>query len=433
MKAATKNFAQNKENKNISCHDENHNPNIIIAKNLDGIKNAKDPLAKSKPAQPFKGLQKHDQNVAVQQKSQIPLLNLQESKEISDVKMMSISPIKSANSPFSNTFSSKEKEIEAFNEHREAVIFIEEHSLNSEEINTFVNRRESNGVLLSYGENTYSFNKRLEQKNFKIPADFLERHALNPFIRTKMVDWMIEVLYRYESSSETFFLSVNIMDLFFKKIKKSVRGEEVHLIGMASMFIATKFQEIYPICLEHFEHKIGHSLFSKGQIVDMEEIILKTIGMENLVSTSVYDFLKTYFFDFYYNNKGLLNSDLAMKFHSYIKYTSKYLAHLIMYYENFYKEICSVKAIACIAAAIKIVVQLSSQEYPEEIKLIYADWLCFLYEQGGFDKSRIESLASKVYTAYLVYQKSTKLQKNLNEFMSLPYIKKENNEEGDKK
>ena len=113
-----------------------------------------------------------------------------------------------------------------------------------------------------------------------------------------MVDWMIEVLSVFDASEETFFLSVNIMDLFLWKTPNIYKSENVHLIGVGSMFIASKFQEIYPISLKEFVHKIGHDQFNIEDVKKMECKILKDIKPECLVSTSVYDFCKTYFYDF---------------------------------------------------------------------------------------------------------------------------------------
>lgn len=46
---------------------------------------------------------------------------------------------------------------------------------------------------------------------------FLEPHAITPTLRSKMVDWMIEVLSSYKMSEETFFKSVKLMDQYLKK------------------------------------------------------------------------------------------------------------------------------------------------------------------------------------------------------------------------
>jgi len=290
-------------------------------------------------------------------------------------------------------------------------------------INKMFNKRESNNLLLKCGESSYKYNKFLEESIFKIPSNFLSKHKINPYIRTKMVDWMIEVLSVFDASEETFFLSVNIMDLFLWKTPNIYKSENVHLIGVGSMFIASKFQEIYPISLKEFVHKIGHDQFNTEDVKKMECKILKDIKPECLVSTSVYDFCKTYFYDFYYNNKNLIISKEDVKIYEYIKLTSIYLNKLILHYEFFYIENCSIKAIGCIVASMKIVCDCLNEKFPQKTKGIYNDWMLFLIEQGGFNRQKVEVLANKIYTAYQHYQKSKSISKNLNKFTPLPFIK----------
>ena len=291
-------------------------------------------------------------------------------------------------------------------------------------IDKMFNKRESNNLLLKCGESSYKYNKYLEESVFKIPSNFLSKQRINPYIRTKMIDWMIEVLSVFDASEETFFLSVNIMDLFFWKASSIYKNENVHLIGVASMFIASKFQEIYPISLKEFVHKIGHDQFNEEDVKKMECKIFKDIKPECLVSTSVYDFSKTYFYDFYYNNKNLILSKEDGKIYNYIKLTSVYLNKLVLHYEFFYQEKCSMKAIACIVTSMKIVADNLKEKFPQKTRGIYNDWMLFLIEQGGFDKKKVENLANTIYTAYLHYQKSKSISKNLNRFTPLPYIQK---------
>lgn len=43
----------------------------------------------------------------------------------------------------------------------------------------------------------------------------LKIHAISPLLRAKMVNWMVEVLNTFECDDQTFFLAVNIMDLYY--------------------------------------------------------------------------------------------------------------------------------------------------------------------------------------------------------------------------
>lgn len=60
---------------------------------------------------------------------------------------------------------------------------------------------------------------------------------------------MIEVLSSYKMNEDTFFRSVKIMDSFLKKVTTNQEVKDLHLIGVASMFSACKYEEIYPIKL----------------------------------------------------------------------------------------------------------------------------------------------------------------------------------------
>ena len=92
--------------------------------------------------------------------------------------------------------------------------------LNKRNINFFMNKRESDNLLLNYGEETYFFNKSLEKADFKIPETFLQNHKITSIVRTKMIDWLIEICSVFNYMDETFFLSVNILDIFLKTTKK---------------------------------------------------------------------------------------------------------------------------------------------------------------------------------------------------------------------
>lgn len=49
---------------------------------------------------------------------------------------------------------------------------------------------------------------------------FLKNHSITPMLRSKMVDWMIEVLTSYKCSNQTFFITVNLIDSFLQFTSK---------------------------------------------------------------------------------------------------------------------------------------------------------------------------------------------------------------------
>ena len=299
---------------------------------------------------------------------------------------------------------------------------LESTGLDAKNINLFVNKRESDNLLLKYGEDTYFFNKTLEKEVFKIPETFLQNHKITSMVRTKMIDWMIEVCSIINYMDETFFISVNILDIFLQKTKKVYSNNDIHLIGMTCIFTSSKFQEIYPQSLKVFAHRVGHDMFTLDQIKEMESQILTEIGMEVLVSTSIYDFMKTYFYDFYYNNKTVIEKNCDMKIFKDVMITAKYLTKLVLHYEYFYLYEDSIKAIGCIITAIKLMGYYLKEKFEEKDRNVYNQWIIFLIKQDGFDKKEMENLVSKIYLAFNHYQKSKSISKNLNKFMKLPFI-----------
>ena len=294
--------------------------------------------------------------------------------------------------------------------------------LNKRNVNLFLNRRESDHLLEKYGEESYFFNKLLEKTVFNIPETFLLNHKITSIVRTRMIDWMIEVCSVFYFMDETFFLSVNILDKFLQKAKKIYNNTDIHLIGITSMFTASKFQEIYPQTLKNFVHKVAHDMFTVDQIKTMENIIITDIGTEVLVSTSIYDFLKTYFYDFFYNNKIIVEKNCDIKVYKDITLIAKYLSKLIVHYEYFYLYENSMKAIGCIITAIKLMDHYMKDQLDENDRNVYNQWILFLIEQDRIDKKDMENLVNKIYLAFSHYQKSKSISKNLNKFMKLPII-----------
>ena len=57
-----------------------------------------------------------------------------------------------------------------------------------------------------------------------------------------MVDWVIEVISSYKYSEASFFTAVRLMDSFFKRTKTIHKSSDLHLVGVACIFIACKFE-----------------------------------------------------------------------------------------------------------------------------------------------------------------------------------------------
>ena len=109
--------------------------------------------------------------------------------------------------------------------------------------------------------------------------DFLLHHKVTERMRTRMIDWMIEVLTNYKCDDNTLFLAVNTMDRYFKGLNEnSVQPADLHLIGVAAMFMASKYEDIYPLRLKIVHEKIAHKKLSCLEIKEKETDISVGLG-----------------------------------------------------------------------------------------------------------------------------------------------------------
>ena len=102
-----------------------------------------------------------------------------------------------------------------------------------------------------------------------------------------MIDWMIEVLSSYKCQHQTFFVAVNMMDKFFEKTKTVHAVNELHLTGVTCMFLACKYEEIYPVKLQVVHDKIAHKKLSIESIKAKEQEILASLDFKIITGSLI--------------------------------------------------------------------------------------------------------------------------------------------------
>ena len=108
-----------------------------------------------------------------------------------------------------------------------------------------------------------------------------------------MVDWMIEVLTNFKCDDQTFFLAVSLLDRYFKLKPETREVGDLHILGVTCMFMASKYEDIYPLKMRMVYEKIAHKKLSIDKIKSLELDILKVIKYKIPAPTAL-DFLKVY-------------------------------------------------------------------------------------------------------------------------------------------
>lgn len=141
--------------------------------------------------------------------------------------------------------------------------------------------------------------------------------------RTKMVDWMIEVCTSFSCSERTWFLSVALFDkyLFMMKGKKILKNSDVHAIGIAAMYIASKYEDVYPFNSFIAHERISHKAVPQKDILRMESEFLRLFEFDLELVTP---------FDFNQYTYGILSYKFTLPEHSaFIKRSEELSLYLL--------------------------------------------------------------------------------------------------------
>ncbi|CAF1413699.1 unnamed protein product [Adineta ricciae] len=113
---------------------------------------------------------------------------------------------------------------------------------------------------------------------------------VNASMRTVLVDWLVEVTDEYKLTNDTLFLCVQYVDRFLSTV--NVTRSKLQLLGTTCMYVAAKYEEMYPPALEEFSF-ITDNTYDCKHILRMEQIVIKMLNF-SLSGPTSYTFLQYY-------------------------------------------------------------------------------------------------------------------------------------------
>ena len=110
---------------------------------------------------------------------------------------------------------------------------------------------------------------------------FPNQPDLGEHMRGVLLSWIQEVHQKYKLSTETFFLTIRIVDSYLRVHR--VTRSKLQLLGVTALWIASKYQETYQVPkLSNLEHLCDNA-YKAADILAMEGSILNTLGFDLLV------------------------------------------------------------------------------------------------------------------------------------------------------
>jgi len=128
-----------------------------------------------------------------------------------------------------------------------------------------------------YSQDIYCYLREAESKHLPKWNYMSKQPDITHSMRAILVDWLVEVAEEYKLQTETLYLAVSYIDRFLSYM--SVQRAKLQLVGTACMFIASKYEEIYPPDVGEFVY-ITDDTYNKRQVLRMEHLVLKVLGFD---------------------------------------------------------------------------------------------------------------------------------------------------------
>ena len=144
----------------------------------------------------------------------------------------------------------------------------------------------------------------------KAEYDYMKNQKeINDKMRSILVDWIIDVHFKFGFTDETLFMTISIIDryLTINQIKRS----NFQLLGITALMIACKHEEIDLPKVDDFTY-ITDNAYKKNEVIKMEEEVLSKLNFEFLYPSPI-KFFEYLSFHFNFDKKHHLMGKYLME------------------------------------------------------------------------------------------------------------------------
>ncbi|XP_010476740.1 PREDICTED: putative cyclin-B3-1 isoform X2 [Camelina sativa] len=104
---------------------------------------------------------------------------------------------------------------------------------------------------------------------------YLSAHTeVSPVTRGILINWLIEVHFKFDLMHETLYLTMNLLDRYLSQVP--IRKNEMQLIGLTALLLASKYEDYWHPRIKDLI-SISAESYTRQQILGMERIMLKEL------------------------------------------------------------------------------------------------------------------------------------------------------------
>ncbi|TYI83170.1 hypothetical protein E1A91_D05G273100v1 [Gossypium mustelinum] len=145
-------------------------------------------------------------------------------------------------------------------------------------------------AVVEYIDDLYQFYKKAECTGC-VPPNYMEQqYDIDQRMRGILIDWLVEVHYKFELMEETLYLTINLIDRFLAV--KQIARKKLQLVGVTAMLLACKYEEVSVPVIEDLV-LISDKAYSRQEVLDMEKLMINTLQF-NLSVPTPYVFMRRF-------------------------------------------------------------------------------------------------------------------------------------------
>ncbi|KAJ4806295.1 Cyclin family protein [Rhynchospora pubera] len=135
-------------------------------------------------------------------------------------------------------------------------------------------------MVAEYASDIYQYLRSMEMEPKRRPlSNYMEtvQVDLTANMREVLIDWLVDVAEEYKLLSDTLYLTISYIDRFLSY--KAISRKRLQLLGVSSMLIASKYEEITPCNVKDLCY-ITANTYDKQEVVSMEGDVLEFLKFE---------------------------------------------------------------------------------------------------------------------------------------------------------
>ncbi|KAH8501217.1 hypothetical protein Peur_042941 [Populus x canadensis] len=128
--------------------------------------------------------------------------------------------------------------------------------------------------VAEYVDTIYKYYWILEVQNSSLENYMTIQTDITPQMRGIVINWLIEVHFKFELMPETLYLMVTLLDRYLSQAQ--IKKNELQLVGLTALFLASKYEDFWHPRIKDLI-SISAESYSRDQMLLMEKLLLKKL------------------------------------------------------------------------------------------------------------------------------------------------------------